>query len=60
MSNGLVRKSYAPARIAEIAVSMLPNAVMTITGTSVRCCRMRSHSSSPEIAPMFRSVTIAS
>ena len=33
MSNGLVIKSYAPARIAATAVSRLPNAVTTTTGT---------------------------
>ena len=38
ISNGLVTKSYAPARMAAIAVSMLPNAVMTTTGRSSRLC----------------------
>ena len=41
MSTGLGMKSYAPARIAAIAVSMLPNAVITITGTSGRFATAR-------------------
>ena len=36
ISKGLVRKSYAPARMAAIAVSRFPKAVITITGRSGR------------------------
>ena len=60
MSGGLVTKSYAPTRIAAIAVSMLPNAVSIVTGTSGWLATIRSHSSRPFMPAMFTSVTTAS
>ncbi len=53
-------KSYAPARIAPTAVSRLPNAVTTITGTSGRLATMRSHSARPSMPRMRTSVTTTS
>src|SRR5882724_6293938 len=46
--------------MAPTAVSRLPKAVMTTTGTSGRFATMRSHSSSPFIARIFKSVTTTS
>ena len=60
MSNGLVTKSYAPARIAAIAVSSEPNAVMTMTGTSGRFSFKRAQRSRPFIPRIFTSVTTTS
>ena len=46
--------------MAATAVSRLPKAVMTTTGTSGRLATMRSHSSSPFMPRMLRSVTTTS
>ena len=47
IDTGLITKSYAPARIAPIAPSRLPKAVITTTQMSVRSASMRSQSSRP-------------
>ena len=43
--------------MAPIAVSSVPCPVTTMTGTSGRCATMRSHSSSPLIPGICRSVS---
>ena len=57
---GLAMKSYAPARIAATAVSMLPNAVTNTIGRSGQLACARRHSSSPVMPGMLRSVMTAS
>src|SRR5450432_585140 len=46
--------------MAPTAVSRLPKAVMTTTGTSGRLATIRAHSSRPFMARMFKSVTTTS
>ena len=60
ISNGVVSMSKAPALMDATAVSMVPNAVMTITGKSGRLPTTRRHGSMP-LAPRIRtSVTTTS
>ena len=56
ISNGLVTKSYAPARIAATAVSMFAYAVITMTGMSSRRATSCLQSSTPLISAMLTSV----
>jgi hypothetical protein len=60
ISTGLLMKSYAPARMAETAVSRLPNAVSTTTGTLGRFSTMARHRSMPLTPFMLRSVMTTS
>jgi hypothetical protein len=60
VSTGLVRKSAAPAFIAPTASSIVPNAVITITGTSGSASRAAANTSRPLPAGSRRSVSTTS
>src|SRR5438445_615160 len=60
ISTGLVTKSYAPTRMAAIAASRVPKAVITTTGRSGRLATIRSHSSSPLMRAILMSVRTTS
>ncbi len=59
MSTGFVRKSTAPSFIALTASSIVPNAVITITGVSRSRSWAAFKTSKPLPAGSFRSVSTA-
>ena len=55
-SKGLVMKLKAPLRMASTAISMVPNAVITMTGMSEETFLTASRSSNPSMSPSLTSV----